>query len=102
MFDVRTRHMLPEAGPFLLRRKCTEQCLQIWRCSRCCGTHRQMYNGAAPLSAITSVLPFVEVNAPELCYYAGIGGGQTTPEEGGVASRFTAMRRTGLPPIMSV
>lgn len=25
---------------------------------------------------------------PELCYYAGTGGGQTTPEEGGVAFRI--------------
>lgn len=84
MFDVRGTRYASGGGTFSSPEEVYEQCLQIWRCSRCSGTHRQMYNGAAPLSAHQR-LAFVEVNAPELCYYAGIGGGQTTPEEGGVA-----------------
>ena len=87
MFDVRGTRYASGGGTFSSPEEVYEQCLQIWRCSRCCGTHRQMYNGAAPLSAHQR-LAFVEVNAPELCYYAGIGGGQTTPEEGGVAFRI--------------
>ncbi|MEI3168326.1 MAG: hypothetical protein V8S58_10585 [Lachnospiraceae bacterium] len=101
MFDVRGTRYASGGGTFSSPEEVYEQCLQIWRCSRCAGTHRQMYNGAAPLAAHQR-LAFVEVNAPELCYYAGIGGGQVTPEEGGVAFRFTAMRKTGLPPITSV
>ena len=87
MFDVRGTRYASGGGTFSSPEEVYEQCLQIWRCSRCCGTHRQMYNGAAPLSAHQR-LAFVEVNAPELCYYAGTGGGQTTPEEGGVAFRI--------------
>ena len=80
-------NFLGDYNYYVMPEEVYEQCLQIWRCSRCCGTHRQMYNGAAPLSAHQR-LAFVEVNAPELCYYAGTGGGQTTPEEGGVAFRI--------------
>ena len=87
MFDVRGTRYASGGGTFSSPEEVYEQCLQIWRCSRCCGTQRQMYNGAAPLSAHQR-LAFVEVNAPELCYYAGTGGGQTTPEEGGVAFRI--------------
>ena len=84
MFDVRGTRYASGGGTFSSPEEVYEQCLQIWRCSRCAGTHRQMYNGAAPL-ATHQRLAFVEVSAPELCYYAGVGGGQVTPEEGGVA-----------------
>lgn len=84
MFDVRGTRYASGGGTFSSPEEVYEQCLQIWRCSRCAGTHRQMYNGAAPLAAHQR-LAFVEVSAPELCYYAGVGGGQVTPEEGGVA-----------------
>ena len=94
--------MGPGGGTFASPEEVYEQCLQIWRCSRCAGTHRQMYNGAAPLAAHQRLV-FVEVQAPQLCYYAGVGG--STPEGEGMAAwhlKFTAMKRTGLLPIMSV
>ncbi len=72
MFDVRGTQYASGGGTFSSPEEVYDQCLQIWRCSRCAGTHRQMYNGAAPLSAHQR-LAFVEVNAPEVCYYAGTG-----------------------------
>ncbi len=71
MFDVRgTRY--GTGGSFSSVEEVYEQSLQIWRCSRCAGTHKQMYNGAAPLAAHQR-LAFIELQAPEVCYYAAAG-----------------------------
>lgn len=82
MFDVRGTRYASGGGTYSSPEEVYDQCLQIWRCSRCSGTHRQMYNGTAPLSAHQR-LAFVEVNVPELCYYAGIGG-QAVAGNGGM------------------
>lgn len=86
MFDVRGTRYASGGGTFSSPEEVYEQCLQIWRCSRCSGTHRQMYNGSAPLSAHQR-LAFVEVNVPQLCYYAGTGGAVSggTGQGGGMA-----------------
>ncbi len=83
MFDVRGTRYGSGGGSFSSPEEVYEQCLQIWRCSRCAGIHRQMYSGAAPLTAHQR-LAFVEVQAPTLCYYAGIGGGTTVREGGSI------------------
>lgn len=84
MFDVRGTGYGSGGGSFSSPEEVYEQCLQIWRCSRCAGTHRQMYNGTAPLSAHQR-LAFVEVQAPQLCYYAGIGQKTVSGEGGSMA-----------------
>ena len=84
MFDVRGTGYGSGGGSFSSPEEVYEQCLQIWRCSRCAGTHRQMYNGTAPLSAHQR-LAFVEVEAPQLCYYAGIGQKTVSGEGGSMA-----------------
>ena len=81
MFDVRGTRYGTGGGTFASPEEVYEQCLQIWRCSRCAGTHRQMYNGAAPLAAHQRLV-FVEVQAPQLCYYAGVGGSTPAGEDG--------------------
>ena len=81
MFDVRGTKYGIGGGSFSSPEEVYEQCLQIWRCSRCAESHRQMYHGAAPLTAHQR-LAYVEVQAPELCYYAGLNGG--TEKEGGM------------------
>ena len=84
MFDVRGTRYGTGGGTFASPEEVYEQCLQIWRCSRCAGTHRQMYNGAAPLAAHQRLV-FVEVQAPQLCYYAGVGGSTPAGEDGSMA-----------------
>lgn len=80
MFDVRgTRY--GTGGSFSSVEEVYEQSLQIWRCSRCAGTHKQMYNGAAPLAAHQR-LAFIELQAPEVCYYAAAGRAPAASETG--------------------
>lgn len=80
MFDVRgTRY--GTGGGFSSAEELYEQCLQIWRCSRCAGTHKQMYNGTAPLAAHQR-LAFIELQVPEVCYYAAAGRAPATSGKG--------------------
>lgn len=81
MFDARGTKYGLGGGSFSSPEEVYEQCLQIWRCSRCAGTHRQMYHGTAPLTAHQR-LACIEVQAPQLCYYAGLSG--ITEQEGDI------------------
>ena len=85
MFDVRGTRYASGGGTFSSPEEVYEQCLQIWRCSRAPRYPPADVPTAPRRWRPISVWPFVEVSAPELCYYAGVGGGQVTPEEGGVA-----------------
>ncbi len=81
MFDVRGTRYGNGGGVFSSPEEVYEQCLQIWRCRRCAKTHRQMYHGSAPLTAHQR-LAYVEVQAPQLCFYASVS--KIIQGEGGV------------------
>lgn len=101
MFDVRGTRYGTGGGTFASPEEVYEQCLQIWRCSRCAGTHRQMYNGAGTGWRLIRGWSLWRYRHRSFAIMQAL---EEVRQPGKMAAwhlKFTAMKRIGLLPITS-